>query len=207
MESHDPSTPSIDRQQADRVLRLRREQRGATACYPCRQRKVKCDSNQPCWTCKRRNHPGICIYTAPEQTASVGRSPVRRRASNSSNQAINSPYTSPLPQAQQAQSNTPSPGSSVHKAFGPSQPPTTSLVSNVQGPATKDGYPFSGDNSLPSIIRNSTQDATETLAREIEPALGLQNTYTIYPFMDEELKHDSSTPLSKILPRREEILK
>jgi hypothetical protein len=204
MESHDPSTPSVDRQQVDRVLRLRREQRGATACYPCRQRKVKCDSNQPCKTCKRRNHPEICIYTAPEKTPSVQTSATKRRVPNSPNREVHSPFSSPVARAQQVHANTSSRGSSVHRAFGSRQAHATSPG---QDPATKDAYPFSGDNSLPSIIRDSTQDAADNLARDIEPALGLQNTYTIYPFMDEELQEDPSTSLSKVLPQREEILK
>ncbi|RAO68169.1 uncharacterized protein BHQ10_004181 [Talaromyces amestolkiae] len=203
MESHDPSYTSVDRQQVDRVLRLKREQRGATACYPCRQRKVKCDSNQPCKTCKRRNHPEICIYTAPEQTASVRRSPARRPPV-SSNEDINSPYSSPRSRGHQGHVSTPSPSSAINRAFGSRQSIATSLDPDS---GTRDEYPFSGDNSLPSIIRNSTQDGTETLTRDIEPALGLQNTYTIYPFMDEGLQHNPSTSLTKVLPQREEILK
>lgn len=204
MESHDPSTPSVDSQHVDRVLRLRREQRGATACYPCRQRKVKCDSDQPCKTCKRRNHPEICIYTAPEQTASTRRSPVRRRAPASSNEDVSSPNSSALPRGRLGHVSVPSPSSSLHRAFGSRQLHATSLD---RGTVTRDVYPFSGDNSLPSIIRNSTQNAIETLSRDIEPALGLQNTYTIYPFMDEELQHNPSASLTKVLPQREEILK
>lgn len=204
MESHDLSTPSVDRQQVDRVLRLKREQRGATACYPCRQRKVKCDSNQPCKTCKRRNHPEICIYTAPQQTASMRRSPVRRKPPVPSNEDVNSPYLSPRPRDHQDHISTPSLSPAINRAFGSRQSIATSLDPDT---ATREGYPFSGDNSLPSIIRNSTQDATETLTRDIEPALGLQNTYTIYPFMDEELQHNPSSSFSKVLPQREEILK
>lgn len=61
------SPNSIERQEIDRVLRLKRKQRESKACYPCRQRKVKCDGRQPCRTCVRRDHPQICAYNV-EQT-------------------------------------------------------------------------------------------------------------------------------------------
>jgi len=32
------------------------------ACYPCRQRKVKCDLERPCRTCSERGHPQLCDY-------------------------------------------------------------------------------------------------------------------------------------------------
>jgi hypothetical protein len=33
-----------------------------TACWPCRQRKVKCDNQQPCENCVKREHPQLCSY-------------------------------------------------------------------------------------------------------------------------------------------------
>lgn len=33
-----------------------------TACWPCRQRKVKCDNKQPCENCVKREHPQLCSY-------------------------------------------------------------------------------------------------------------------------------------------------
>lgn len=202
MEAHEPPNPSIDCQQVDRFLSLRRVHR-ATACYPCRQRKVKCDSAQPCKTCKRRNHPEICIYTKPEQTASIEGPATRRRVPNLSNQEIDGPLCSSIALVQQVRNNTSSPNSSVRSVFDSRQ---SSATSAGPDPTTKDAHPFSGDNSLPSIIRHSTESATNSLLRDIEPALGLQNTYTIYPFMDEELQQDPSTSLLKLLPQREEIL-
>ena len=37
-----------------------------TACWPCRQRKVKCDNKQPCVNCESRNHANLCSYN-PKQ--------------------------------------------------------------------------------------------------------------------------------------------
>ncbi|KXT13883.1 hypothetical protein AC579_2641 [Pseudocercospora musae] len=32
------------------------------ACQPCRDRKVRCDQEEPCDTCIRRGHPQLCVY-------------------------------------------------------------------------------------------------------------------------------------------------
>ncbi|KAL1640903.1 hypothetical protein SLS58_006519 [Diplodia intermedia] len=45
-----------------RVLAAKKRPRGKGACYPCNQRKVKCDMNNPCGTCVKRDHPDICVY-------------------------------------------------------------------------------------------------------------------------------------------------
>lgn len=36
--------------------------RPGTACWPCRQRKVKCDNKNPCENCVKREHPQLCSY-------------------------------------------------------------------------------------------------------------------------------------------------
>lgn len=33
-----------------------------TACWPCRQRKVKCNNKLPCENCVKREHPQLCSY-------------------------------------------------------------------------------------------------------------------------------------------------
>jgi hypothetical protein len=38
------------------------------ACYPCRQRKVKCDQSVPCKTCVVREHPELCTYHPPSES-------------------------------------------------------------------------------------------------------------------------------------------
>ena len=41
-----------------------------TACWPCRQRKVKCDNKQPCENCVKREHPQLCSYKPNRSNAS-----------------------------------------------------------------------------------------------------------------------------------------
>ncbi|KAH9807345.1 GAL4-like Zn(II)2Cys6 (or C6 zinc) binuclear cluster DNA-binding domain [Teratosphaeria destructans] len=51
----------------DEFLRKKRKAREHKACYPCRQRKVKCDLSRPCQTCRDRDHPELCSYHPPNK--------------------------------------------------------------------------------------------------------------------------------------------
>lgn len=51
----------------DEVLRKKRKAREHKACYPCRQRKVKCDLTRPCKTCREREHPELCSFNPPNK--------------------------------------------------------------------------------------------------------------------------------------------
>lgn len=196
MEPNPSSRQDVDPQQVDRILRMRREQRGPKACYPCRQRKVKCDSNQPCKTCQRRNHPEICVYTErPERTGLKERSSATGQVSSPLHQGLSA--TSDVSPVKQRQASIPGPKSSDGSV----------RAKDFQTPLDQDVHHFSGDNSLASIIRHRTQGTGESLAEEIEPVLGLRNTYPIYPFMEDEIQQDISASLLKLLPQREEVLK
>ncbi|OCK78467.1 hypothetical protein K432DRAFT_301936 [Lepidopterella palustris CBS 459.81] len=56
------------RADVDEILRRKRKAREYKACYPCRQRKVKCDQSVPCKTCIVREHPELCTYHPPAET-------------------------------------------------------------------------------------------------------------------------------------------
>lgn len=49
-----------------RILRERRLAHSRKACLPCRERKVRCDHQQPCQTCRKRGHADLCLYPEPE---------------------------------------------------------------------------------------------------------------------------------------------
>ncbi|KAF2495336.1 hypothetical protein BU16DRAFT_460954 [Lophium mytilinum] len=55
------------RADVDEILRRKRKAREYKACYPCRQRKVKCDQNVPCKTCIDREHAELCTYHPPAE--------------------------------------------------------------------------------------------------------------------------------------------
>ncbi|KAF4972855.1 hypothetical protein FSARC_681 [Fusarium sarcochroum] len=45
-----------------RMLRERQLARNRKACLPCRERKVRCNHQQPCQTCIKRGHSDLCFY-------------------------------------------------------------------------------------------------------------------------------------------------
>lgn len=53
--------------EVDDFLRRKRKAREHKACYPCRQRKVRCDLARPCRTCVEREHPELCDYHPPSK--------------------------------------------------------------------------------------------------------------------------------------------
>ncbi|PNS20570.1 hypothetical protein CAC42_297 [Sphaceloma murrayae] len=60
------------KQDVDDFLRRKRKVREHKACYPCRQRKVRCDLGRPCKTCVEREHPELCDYHPPAKRQHVG---------------------------------------------------------------------------------------------------------------------------------------
>ncbi|VUC30804.1 unnamed protein product [Clonostachys rosea] len=63
-----PETPSLRK-----TLRDRYEARRRKSCLPCRERKVRCNRQQPCLTCIKRGHVDLCSYPrSTQQKASDG---------------------------------------------------------------------------------------------------------------------------------------
>lgn len=53
------------RHDVDEILRRKRKAREYKACYPCRQRKVKCDQAVPCKTCIGMSLPTHSTHRRP----------------------------------------------------------------------------------------------------------------------------------------------
>lgn len=68
----DMDAPPRSQSDVDDILRKKRKIREHKACYPCRQRKVRCDSQVPCKTCRERNHPELCTFNPPEKRVDNG---------------------------------------------------------------------------------------------------------------------------------------
>lgn len=76
--------------EVDDFLRRKRKAREHKACYPCRQRKVRCDLARPCRTCVEREHPELCDYHPPnkkQNTASSSSAPLALPRADSSGAA------------------------------------------------------------------------------------------------------------------------
>ncbi|KAG8623289.1 hypothetical protein KVT40_008265 [Elsinoe batatas] len=68
-------TNAPPKQEVDDFLRRKRKVREHKACYPCRQRKVRCDLARPCKTCVEREHPELCDYHPPAKRQALGLPP------------------------------------------------------------------------------------------------------------------------------------
>ncbi|PKX90744.1 Zn(II)2Cys6 transcription factor [Aspergillus novofumigatus IBT 16806] len=180
---------SVDRQEIDRILRAKRQQREAKACYPCRSRKVKCDNGHPCRTCQKRGHPQICVYDLEE-------SPPRKRAmlspQNGNADASHASFT------RRSLNERPQLGDSA----SPLHTRPESEPHNQENPAN---YVFSGENTVISIL--GSHDTDGSIAHKASSVLGLQNSFSNYPFLDLKTPLDRWKALIEILPRREEVLK
>lgn len=66
--------------EVDDFLRRKRKAREHKACYPCRQRKVRCDLARPCKTCVEREHPELCDYHPPNKKQNAATGSVRSAA-------------------------------------------------------------------------------------------------------------------------------
>ncbi|KAL2818677.1 hypothetical protein BJX63DRAFT_429176 [Aspergillus granulosus] len=187
MDNGSRGSEDIERQEIDRVLHLKRKQRESKACYPCRQRKVKCDGNQPCRTCVRRDHPQICLYNVD-----------RARKTNSRVENRSPRRIDEFQGASNRQSLT-------NPAGAGSLPPTSPVGSPQGSRQHDDSYVFAGDNSLVSILNQ--QDPHGSMAREATSVLGLHNTYLSYPFIEPKTPHERWIALIDILPHRDEVLK
>lgn len=199
-----PASSSIDREEIDRVLQQRRKQREPKSCYPCRQRKIRCDHDLPCRACRKRGHPQICAYNVSSGPRS------RRTASDDSRQSVPSHGPRLVPSSPEIH-NSPTPENHTATATRITQNP--SLQNPSQTPlrdhhcADLGECIYSGENSVVSILRLRTQDPNGDMAREAGSVLGLQNSYTSYPFMDWQTPQARWATLLKILPQRKEVLK
>ncbi|CAG7928035.1 unnamed protein product [Penicillium olsonii] len=179
------ATPSHD--EVDRVLRLKRKEREARACYPCRKRKVKCDGTQPCRTCQKRNHPHICTYDPPRDS---------RREASPAVLNIQSHVRPEQPTPERVQRQRQQDDSAI--ALASANPRPDDAAKN---------YVYSGDNSVVSILRSRASNANDSMTRDLGSVLGLQNTFNNYPFMDSRTPEEKWTSLLSVLPQRSEVLK
>ncbi|KAL3493378.1 hypothetical protein BJX62DRAFT_235450 [Aspergillus germanicus] len=190
MESGPQESQDLERQEIDRVLRLKRKQRESKACYPCRQRKVKCDGEQPCRTCIRREHPQICAYNVEKPPSRA-----KRRSEYASPRRTRD-HSSQLDAQSRSPRNTVDAGS---------LPPSSPVGSPECSRQHDDSYVFAGDNSLVSMLHQ--QDPHGSMAREATSVLGLHNTYLSYPFIEPKTPQERWTALIDVIPHRDEVLK
>ncbi|KAI1484412.1 fungal-specific transcription factor domain-containing protein [Biscogniauxia mediterranea] len=152
-------------EQASHIIHSHRKVRYGTACWPCRQRKVKCTNDLPCENCVKREHPQLCSYKPNRSSASKQGS-----ISASSNQG-------------KKRAHSPD-GSLDNDQESDRQPEGWRRALEETENAEISRYV--GQNSIPALLRDQpspieTKDGVD-IRRDMRPILGL-DTSAPFPLM------------------------
>jgi hypothetical protein len=228
-QGHSAHAPTPEQREIDRVLYLRRISQ-ARSCYPCRQRKVKCDHGQPCRTCQKRGHPEICSYNVgtPEKrrgrrakkatadgttttTASQGVSISASANRGNSEQHIKEPPSREDSIESESSSNHTSPPAAARStetevastvvAAACSRAPQANCYRHMR----KEHY--QGDSSVLAMLHGSADSPAVEMRRTAGPVLGLHNTLEFYPFMKLKTIQERWAALLKLIPQKHEVLR
>ncbi|CZT48803.1 probable ZFR1 regulator of fumonisin biosynthesis [Rhynchosporium secalis] len=172
--------------EANRIIHSHRKVRYGTACWPCRQRKVKCDNKQPCENCVKRDHANLCSYN-PKQNPSKSKDPpgsvagVKRARSPASDESV--------------------------KKEEDRWPRTT----DEEDPNESR---YLGQNSIAAFLSEEAQageslsdDEQDVIRKDIMPILGLQISSASYPFMSREHMDKIRLEIAAALPSDRDVLK
>ncbi|KAK2032464.1 fungal-specific transcription factor domain-containing protein [Colletotrichum zoysiae] len=223
-----PDQLSIDDltpEEANRIIHSHRKVRYGTACWPCRQRKVKCDNKQPCENCVKREHPQLCSYK-PNRTASHGThykpaGSVTTDGANSSNAATGAAGNgtpssvnnrkrahSPEDPAADAAAGAPPLKQETGGATWPRSAIVAAGVEETEAPEAVTRY--LGQNSIPSLLReqsaaNDMQEGVD-IRQDMRSILGL-DTSAPFPLMSSKHLDSLTREISAELPSDREVMK
>ncbi|KAK2063748.1 fungal-specific transcription factor domain-containing protein [Colletotrichum caudatum] len=220
-----PDQLSIDDltpEEANRIIHSHRKVRYGTACWPCRQRKVKCDNKQPCENCVKREHPQLCSYK-PNRTASHGThyKPAGSVTTDSANSATGaggngtpSPVNnrkrahSPEDPAADAAAGAPPLKQEIGGATWPRSAIVAAGVEETEAPEAVTRY--LGQNSIPSLLReqsaaNDMQEGVD-IRQDMRSILGL-DTSAPFPLMSSKHLDSLTREISAELPSDREVMK
>ncbi|KAK7962124.1 uncharacterized protein PG986_002949 [Apiospora aurea] len=187
------SVEELTPEEASRIIHSHRKVRYGTACWPCRQRKVKCDNKQPCENCVKREHPQLCSYKP-------NRSNVAKQGSADITHGQKRPH-SPDASAEPERASDHQPNG-WPRALG--MPYTPRFPSRWKYPR------FVGQNSIPALLRdqsspNETKDGID-IRRDMRPIWGLDNSAP-FPLMSSHHLDRMTREISAELPSDREVLK
>lgn len=176
-----------------------RKKRRTTSCWPCRDRKVKCDKSRPCDTCLKRGHADLCTY----ERVLGNQFPAATTLENS-----NGGLHSPASGGSIGSGGRGSIAGHTVEDYG-----TVSsrgvLRHSSTSPKGDRPEPFLGQNSIPHFVRDQTS-AEDTTGRRshieggIMPILGLQDSPSDYPFLP--IANENSS-IHEALPSDREIIR
>jgi hypothetical protein len=175
-------------EEASRIIHSHRKVRYGTACWPCRQRKVKCDNKQPCENCIKREHAQLCSYK-PNRGSAAKSGPVDAGPSA----------------RKRVRSDSQPPDSSADRQT--SWPRTIGSLDESESVA---GDRYVGQNSIPALLReqsttnNKTRD--DDIGQDMRSILGL-DTSAPFPLMSSRHLSRLAQDISAELPSDREVMK
>ncbi|PHH88840.1 hypothetical protein CDD83_6982 [Cordyceps sp. RAO-2017] len=178
-------------EEANRIIHSHRKVRYGTACWPCRQRKVKCDNKQPCENCVKREHPQLCSYK-PNRTSA------NKHASALSQHVYGRKRAHSLSDGGRDESR---------KAERQDSWPRT--IANLDDTESV-GDRYLGQNSIPALLReqSTSNDKIDNVdyRRDMRSILGL-DTSAPFPLMSSHHLHRLAQDISTELPSDREVIK
>ncbi|KAI0180102.1 fungal-specific transcription factor domain-containing protein [Hypoxylon sp. FL1284] len=177
-------------EQASHIIHSHRKVRYGTACWPCRQRKVKCDNKQPCENCVKREHPQLCSYKPNRSSAS-------KQASMSAEAHHHHGKKRPH-----------SPTDSINNDQG-SDHQHDSWPQALDEPESVEISRYVGQNSIPALLRDQpspieTKDGVD-IRRDMRPILGLDNSAP-FPLMSSKHLDRLTQDIFSELPSDREVM-
>ncbi len=177
-----------------------------TACWPCRQRKVKCDNKSPCENCIKREHAQLCSYKPNRSGAGKSISIASESSSAPSKKRPRSPEG---PEPRRSLSNE---AREAISAYGESAlSPFDSVPSNpFPEPDNTETTRYVGQNSIPALLREQTSadEPAEAIGirQDMRSLLGLDNSAP-FPLMSSRHLDRLTSDISSELPSDREVMK
>lgn len=178
-----------------------------TACWPCRQRKVKCDNKQPCENCVKREHPQLCSYKPNRSSKSTGGSDVTSHVSKKRAHSPDDQDTREL--SSEAKSDP------AMRAFGipfrSKRKDSQSLTPISVDPESAEVTRYLGQNSIPALLREQTspndrQAGVDNIRQDMRSIFGLDNSAP-FPLMSSRHLEKLTADISAELPSDREVMK
>ncbi|KAI1769085.1 fungal-specific transcription factor domain-containing protein [Hypoxylon sp. FL1150] len=160
-----------------------------TACWPCRQRKVKCDNKQPCENCVKREHPQLCSYK-PNRSSASKQASVPAESHHHGKKRLHSP------------------DDSINNDHGSDHQPD-GWPQALDEPESVEISRYVGQNSIPALLRDQpspieTKDGVD-IRRDMRPILGLDNSAP-FPLMSSKHLDRLTQDIFSELPSDREVM-
>ncbi|EFX00384.1 c6 zinc finger domain containing protein [Grosmannia clavigera kw1407] len=190
-----PVPDDLTQEEASRIIHSHRKVRYGTACWPCRQRKVKCDNKHPCENCVKRDHAQLCSYkpNRPSSSAKNTSTTAPSEESHPTNVPKKRPF-SPDESDGRRTSREPSTGSPIR---------VDADINEVSR--------YLGQNSIPALLReqgtpNHQEEGVEYIRQDMRSILGLDNSAP-FPLMSSRHLDKLTLDISSELPSDREVMK